>query len=37
MAADAKRPGPAIQAPQAIRDCHALLLVFCILKKHGGQ
>ena len=35
--ADTKRTGKAIKSPQAIHDCHALLLVFCILKKHGGQ
>ena len=37
MAADARRTGQSVQTPQAIHDGHALLLVFCILKKYGGQ
>ena len=35
MAADAKRPGPAIQAPQAIHDCQARRY-FYVLKVDGA-
>ena len=35
--ANTKRTGKAMEPPQSIHDGHALLLVFCILKKHGGQ
>ena len=35
--ANTRRTGKAIEPHQAIHDGHALLLVFCILKRYGGQ